>query len=60
MKSKKIEDTNTYKEFYSDAEINELASWYEDLTLRQAFFLKDQYEHLLNHHALEAGSNYVQ
>lgn len=29
---------------YSDEEINELAEWFDDLTLRQAFFLKETFE----------------
>lgn len=45
---------------YTDEEVNELAEWIEDLTIKQAFFLKEHYELLLNHHARQAGSNYVQ
>lgn len=29
---------------YSDKEINELAEWLEELTLKEAFFLKESYE----------------
>lgn len=44
---------------YTDEEINELAEWLEDLTLRQAFFLKESYEQLLQLQAHEAGQAYV-
>lgn len=44
---------------YTDEEINELAEWLEDLTLRQAFFLKESYEQLLQAQAHEVGQAYV-
>lgn len=31
-------------EVYSDDEINELAEWFDELTLKQAFFLKETFE----------------
>lgn len=34
-------------ENYTDEEINELAEWLEELTLKQAFFLKESYEAFL-------------
>lgn len=40
---KKISDSQQ-KDSYTDKEINELAEWLEDLTLKQAFFLKESYE----------------
>lgn len=29
---------------YTDEEVNELAEWLEDLTLKQCFFLKESFE----------------
>lgn len=50
----------TDKNSYSDEEINELAEWFEELTLRQAFFLKDSYEGYLKAQAQEyTGGTYV-
>lgn len=34
-------------ENYTNDEINELAEWLEDLTLKEAFFLKESYESFL-------------
>ena len=51
------------KDEYTDEEINELAEWLEDLTLKQAFFLKDTYEAHLRLQANEhqgKGNAYVQ
>lgn len=48
------------KDFYTDKEINEVAEWFQDLTLRQLFFLKKSYEGFLTHEAQTMGSNYVQ
>lgn len=48
------------KQAYSDEEINELAEWLEDLTLKQAFFIKESYEAMLSMKAQEAGCGYVQ
>ncbi len=45
---------------YSDEEINELADWLEDLTLKQAFFLKESYEGYLIQQSQAAGCVYVQ
>lgn len=48
------------QETYSDEEVNELAEWFEDLTLRQAFFLKESYEGFLSAQAKEyTGGTYV-
>lgn len=41
------------KASYTDEEINELAEWIEDLTLKQAFFLKESYEGFLKAQATE-------
>lgn len=46
-------------EAYTDEEINELAEWMEDLTLKQAFFLKESYEEMLLIKANELGQAYV-
>lgn len=43
------------KEVYTDEQINELAEWLQDLTLKQAFFLKESYEGYLNEMALSCG-----
>lgn len=48
------------KDAYTDEEINELAEWLEDLTLKQAFFIKESYEAMLKMKAQETGSGYVQ
>jgi hypothetical protein len=47
------------KEVYTDEEINELAEWLEDLTLKQCFFLKDTYESWLKQNALSYGNSHV-
>lgn len=45
---------------YTDEEINELAEFFRDLTIEQAFYLKDSYESFLLMYAKECGSEYVQ
>lgn len=35
-------------ENYTDAEVNELAEWLEELTLKQCFFLKESFENYIN------------
>lgn len=46
---------------YTDQEINELAEWLEDLTLKQAFFLKESYEaHLSMSAYAQQDNRYVQ
>lgn len=45
---------------YTDDEINELAEWIESLRIEQIFFLKLQYEAMLNAQAQGCGSDYVQ
>lgn len=44
---------------YTDEEINELAEWLEDLTLKQAFFLKESFQAYLVHNANSHGQEYV-
>jgi uncharacterized protein YpbB len=44
---------------YTDEEINELAEWLEDLTLKQAFFLKESFQSYLTHNANCHGQEYV-
>lgn len=44
---------------YTDAQVNELAEWIEDLTFRQLFFLKETYGAYLNGQAMEVGNNHV-
>lgn len=39
---------------YTDEQINDLADWLEDLTLKQAFFLKETYEAHMRQQALAA------
>lgn len=48
------------EDIYSQEEVDELQEWIENLTLKQAFFLKDTYEAFLNTQATENGSMYVQ
>lgn len=45
LKDRKSESQK--KSEYSDQEINEIADWLADLTLKQAFFLKESYEAML-------------
>ncbi len=45
------------KQSYTDKEINELAEWMDDLTLKQAFFIKDSYEAMLQMNAIEYGGH---
>ncbi len=47
------------KKIYSNEEINQLAEWLEDLTLKQAFFLKESYEGYLNQQSIDCGSAYA-
>ncbi len=49
----------TDKSSYSDDEINELAEWLDDLTLRQAFYLKESFEAFLQMQAHEYGNGFV-
>lgn len=44
---------------YSPSEIDELAEWFQDLTLKQAFFLKESFEAHLKLQAQGHGSMYV-
>lgn len=54
MKSEKQTST-----FYTDEEINELAEWLEELTLKQAFFLKESYEAFLKMKTTHEADNHV-
>lgn len=47
------------KDEYTDEEINDLAEWLEDLTLKQAFFLKESYEGYLMQQAQAVEANFV-
>jgi hypothetical protein len=47
------------KQVYTDDEINELAEWLEELTLRQAFFIKNSYEGFLKAQAQTCGDSHV-
>ncbi len=47
------------KDSYTDQEINELAEWLEDLTLKQVFFLKQSYDGYLKAQAQESGCAHV-
>lgn len=47
------------KDTYTDQEINDLAEWLEELTLKQAFFLKESYESYLVTMAHETGCMHV-
>lgn len=58
MSEQRPEETG-FKNAYSDEEINELAEWLEDLTLKQAFFLKESYEAMLRFKAAEIGNGMV-
>lgn len=59
-----IQDFMTEKEeakhSYSDEEINELAEWMGDLTIKQLFFLKESYEAHKQINAEALGFEYVQ
>lgn len=44
-------------EVYTDREINEIAEWAQDLTLKQLFFLKESYESFLKIEAHANGGN---
>lgn len=48
---------NTDKSQYSDQEINEIADWAADLTLKQLFFLKASYDSFLKMEAHSMGGN---
>lgn len=50
------------KDRYTDEEINELAEWLENLSLKQTFFLKESYEAYLEAqcHSVPQGQIYVQ
>ena len=47
------------KEIYSDEEINQIASWFQELTIAQLSFLKDSYQDMLQAQAHEIGQAYV-
>lgn len=47
------------KEVYSDEEINQIATWFEDLTIAQLSFIKDSYTEMLQARALDVGQLYV-
>ena len=53
------EEVGVHKESYTDDEINELAEWMEELTLKQAFFLKDSFQAYLVNGANCHGQEYV-
>lgn len=44
---------------YTDEEINELAEWFEELTLKQAFFLKDSFAGYMTAKAQEHGQEHA-
>lgn len=58
-KSKIGKSATQQQDSYTDDEINELAEWLEDLTLKQAFFLKDSYEAMLNAQSQEHGNGFI-
>lgn len=60
MKKRERASESQTKTKYTDEEVNELAEWLEDLTLKQAFFLKESYEAYLNAQAQGHGSQHVQ
>lgn len=47
---------------YSDDEINELADWFQDLTIKQLFFLKQSYDamQVMQAQGIMKGNTYVQ
>lgn len=47
------------KKRYSDKELNELAEWLQDLSLDQAFFIKQSYEGFLKAQAQTSGCEHV-
>ena len=57
MKAKNLEEKKNDKDIYSDKEINELAEWLGDLTLKQTFFLKESYESFMKIEARDFGGN---
>lgn len=52
-------DEKIIEEAYTDEEINELASWFEDLTIKQLFFLKYSYEALMALEAEQVGNGLI-
>ena len=48
------------KELYTDEEICDLADWFNELTIKQAFFLRDSYLAMLEFQAKESNQEYVQ
>lgn len=59
-RQKLIWESDRTKESYTDDEVNELAEWFDELTLRQAFFLKQSYEGYLCSQSHSCGNGYVQ
>ena len=47
------------KPVYTDEQINELAEWMRDLTIDQAFFLRDNYESFIKLQAATIGNGYI-
>lgn len=46
-------------EYYAQEDVDDLQEWIENLTLKQAFFLKETYEQFLITQANETGNAYV-
>lgn len=44
---------------YSNEEINQLAEWFEELTIKQAFFIKESYEAMMKQQAYEFSNGHV-
>lgn len=47
------------KDSYTDEEVNELAEWFQEITIKQAFFLKETYERHLEMQSHECGHLHV-
>lgn len=59
MKTIKQQKEVLIDEAYTDQEINDLAEWFEGLTIKQLFFLKYSYEALMALEAEQVGNGHV-
>lgn len=48
------------REPVTDEEINQVAEWFQGLTIQQLFFIKASYEDMLQYQARTCGNEYVQ
>lgn len=58
MKTKEISESQK-QDKYTQEEVDELGEWFAELTLKQAFFLKESYEAYLRMEMIDMESRHV-